>query len=100
MTIAKIAAVLSLASALSLACYEPAQSAELTSRFAVAKRSAEQIQVVKVRSRRGWYNGAGAPPSYYGGSYLGYPYGLVPGDYGYIFPFGYGYRPYGGARPY
>jgi hypothetical protein len=100
MTIPKIAAMLSLASALSLAFYEPAQSAELTSRFEVATRGAEQTQVVQVRWRRGWRNGAAAPPSYYGGTYLGYPYGVFPAVYGYVFPFGYGYRPYGWIRPY
>jgi len=98
MSVPKIAATLSLASALSLVSYGPAQSAPLTSLFATAKSGPEQTNAAQVRWRRGWHNGAGAPPSYYGGSYLGYTYGGFPGFYGpsCFFPcYGYGYRPYG-----
>jgi hypothetical protein len=104
MSVPKIAAMLSLASALSLVSYGPAQSAPLNSFSAVAKPGTEQTNAVQVRWRRGWYNGAAAPPYYYGGSYLGYNYGGFPGfyGYGYVFPtYGYGYpRPYGWYRPY
>src|SRR5260370_34392865 len=76
----KIAATLSLASALSLVSHGPAQSAPLTSLSAAAKPGTEQANAVQVRWRRGWHNGAGAaPPYYYGGSYLGYTYGVFPG---------------------
>jgi hypothetical protein len=103
MSVPKIAAMLSLASALSLVSHGPAQSAPLTSLSAAAKPGTEQTNAVQVRWRRGWHNGAGAaPPTYYGGSYLGYPYGVFPGVYySYVFPnYAYGYRPYGWYRPY
>jgi hypothetical protein len=98
MSVPKIAAMLSLVGALSLVSYGPAQSAPLNSFSAVAKPGTGQTNAVQVRWRRGWHNGAGAPPSYYGGSYLGYTYGGFPGvnGYGYVFPnHAYGYRPYG-----
>ncbi len=102
MSVPKIAAMLSLASALSLVSYGPAQSAPLNSLSAVAKPGTEQTNSVQVRWRRGWHNWAGAPPSYYGGSYLGYTYGVFPGVYySYVFPnYAYGYRPYGWYSPY
>jgi hypothetical protein len=103
MSAPKIAAALSLAFALSLVCYGPAQSAPLTSLSAGAKSNAEQTITVEARWRRGWHNGAAAPPSYYGGSYLGHTYGGFPGFYslGCVFPC-YGYRPFGWYwyRPY
>jgi len=96
MSIPKIAAMFSLASALSLVSYGPAQSAPLNSLSAVAKPGTEQTNAVQVRWRRGWHYGAGAPPSYYGGSYLGYTYGGFPGVSGNVFPnYAYRYRPYG-----
>ena|SRR5438128_332954 len=98
MSVPKIAATLSLASALSLVSHGLAKSAPLTSLSAAAKSGTEQSNAVQVRWRRGWHNGAGAPPSYYGGSYLGYTYGGFPGFYGRgcVFPcYGYSYRPYG-----
>ena len=97
MTVPKIAAMLLVASALSLVFHEPAQSAELTNGFVVAKRGIEQTRVVHVRWRRDWHNGAAAPPTYYGGTYLGHPYGVIPAVY--VLPFGYGYRPFGWIRP-
>jgi hypothetical protein len=98
MSIPKIAATLSLASALSLVAFGPAQSAPLTDLSAAAKPGTEQTDAVQVRWRRGWHSGAGTPPYYYGGSYLGYTYGGFPGfnGHGYVFPtYRYGYRPYG-----
>jgi hypothetical protein len=101
MSIPKIAAMFSLASALSLVAYGPAQSAPLNSLSAVAKPGTEQTNAVQIRWRRGWHNGADASPSYYGGSYLGYNYGGFPGVHGYgtVFPnYAYGYRPFGWYR--
>jgi hypothetical protein len=74
MSVPKIAAILSLASALSLLSFGPAQSAPLTN-LSAAAIGTEQTDAVQVRWRRGWHNVAGAaPPTYYGGSYLGYPW--------------------------
>ena len=98
MSIPKIAAMLSLAGALSLVSYGPAQSTPLTGLSVAAKPGTEQTNAVQVRWRRGWHNGARLPPSYYGGSYLGYTYGGFPGvnGPGYVFPSSaYGYRPLG-----
>ena len=98
MSLPKIAAMLSLASAVSLVSYGPAQSALLNSLASVAKPGTEQGNAVQVRWRRGWYNGAVAPPTSYGGTYLGYTYGGFPGvqTRGYVFPNQtHGYRPYG-----
>jgi len=97
MSLTQIAAMLSLASAMSLVSYGPAQSALLTSLASVAKPGTEQSNAVQVRWRRGWYNGAVAPPTSYGGTYLGYTYGGFPGaGPGYVFPNrAYGYRPLG-----
>ena len=60
MSVPKIAAMLSLASALSPVSHGPAQSAPLTSLSAAAKPGTEQTNAVQVRWRRGWHNGAGA----------------------------------------
>ena len=100
MSVPKIAATLSLA--LSLLSFGPAQSAPLTNLSAAAKPSAEQTDAVQVRWRRGWHNGAGRPPYYYGGTYLGYTYGGFPGFYGGpVFPsYRFGYGPYGWHSPY
>ena len=98
MSVPRIAAVLSIASALSLVSHEPAQTAPLTSLSGAAKPGSEQINAVQVRWRRGWHNGARLPPYYYGGSYLGYTYGGFPGvnATAYVFPsHAYGYRPFG-----
>ena len=103
-----IAATLSLASALSLLSFGPAQSAPLTN-LSAAAIGTEQTDAVQVRWRRGWHNGAGShppwearPPYYYGGTYLGYTYGGFPGFYGGpVFPsYRFGYGPYGWHSPY
>jgi hypothetical protein len=76
----KIAATLSLLSALSLISYGPAQSAPLSSVSAAVKQGADQADTLQVRWRRGWHIGGGNTfPDYYGGSYLGYTYGGFPG---------------------
>jgi hypothetical protein len=99
MTMPKIAATLSFIGALSLVYNERAQSAPLSSLSATAKPGAQQTNTLQVRWRHGWHGGAsGAPPQFYGGSYLGHIYGGFPGPYaqGYVFPtYGYGYRPFG-----
>ena len=109
-----IAATLSLASALSLLSFGPAQSAPLTN-LSAAAIGTEQTDAVQVRWRRGWHSGSGAgrppyypgsgagrPPYYYGGTYLGYTYGGFPGFYGGpVFPsYRFGYGPYGWHSPY
>jgi hypothetical protein len=97
--IPKIAATLSLLSALSLTFNEPAQSAPLISLSAAAELGAEQNGAAQVRWRPGWRRGgANAPPYYYGGTYLGYTYGGFRGypAPGCIFPC---WRPYVWYRP-
>jgi hypothetical protein len=60
MSVPKIAAMLSLAGALSLVSHGPAQSTPLTSLSVAAKPGTEQTNAVQVRMRRrrGWHNGA------------------------------------------
>jgi hypothetical protein len=78
MSVPKLAATLSLVSALLLS-YGPAQSAPLTSLSAAAKLG-EQTGSMEVRWRGRWHaGGASASPYYYGGSYLGYTYGGFAG---------------------
>jgi hypothetical protein len=93
----KIAATLSLLSALSFISCGPAQSAPLFT-LSAAARPAQQTDVVQARWRRGWHvGGANALPNYYGGSYLGYTYGGFPGrGYSCEFPC---WRPYVWYRP-
>ena len=100
MTLPKIAATLLFIGALSLAYSEPAQSAPLSILSAAPTPDAQQTDTLQVRWRRhSWHNGSlGAPPQFYGGSYLGHWYGGFPGPYaqGYVFPtYRYGYRPFG-----
>jgi hypothetical protein len=98
MSVPKITAMLLLVSALSLISHGPVRSAPLISLSAAADPGTEQIDTVQVRWRRVWHNAAAAPPTFYGGSYLGYTYGGFPGYYGrgYVFPnYAYGYRPFG-----
>jgi hypothetical protein len=99
MTMLKIAVTLSFFGALSLIYNERAQSAPLSGLSATAKPGAQQISPLQVRWRHGWHRGAsGAPPQFYGGTYLGHPYGGFPGSdgYGYVFPtYRNGYRPLG-----
>lgn len=77
----KIAATLTLLSVLSLISYGPAQSAPLSNLSAAAKLDAEQADAMPVRWRRGWHVGGAnvAPPTFYGGTYLPYPYGGFTG---------------------
>jgi len=103
MSVPKIAAMLSLAGALSLVSHGPAQTSPLTGLSGVAKPGLEQTNVVQVRWRRGWHNGAALPPYYYGGTYLRYTYGGFPGvdATAYVFPSrAYGYRPWYWHSPY
>jgi len=100
MTLPKIAAMLSVVVALSLLYCEQAQSASMSIPSAAAKPDAQQSDALQVRWRRhSWHSGpVGAPPQFYGGSYLGHWYGGFPGPYaqGYVFPTDrYGYRPFG-----
>ena len=100
MRVSKTAAALSLASALTLVSYGPAGAAPLTSASAAAKLGAEQTDVLQVRWHRGLHvGGANTSPYYYGGSYLGSPYGGFAGypAYGCSFPC---WGPYGWYRPY
>jgi hypothetical protein len=95
----RIAATLLLVCAVSLVYSERAQSAPLNSLSPAAKPGAQQTNILQVRWRHGWHPGAlGAPPQFYGGSYLGHTYGGFPEPYGhgYVFPtYRYGYRPFG-----
>ncbi len=95
--IPKIAATLSLVSALSLVSQEPAQSAPFTS-LSTLKFGAEQTHTVQVRWRHGWHVGqAGASPSFYGGTYLGNTYGgFTAPPAACVFPC---WRPYVWYRP-
>jgi hypothetical protein len=130
MSVPKIAAALSLVGALSLASYEPAQSAPLTGLSLAAKPDAQQGSTVQVRyggwgggwrgggwgggwrgGGWGWGLAAGAvvgaaiaSPYYYGGyyPYSGYGYGYGYPYYGNPY-YGYAagnYPAYGYYRPY
>ena len=114
MRMSGIAAALSVAGAMSLASYAPAQSAPLTALSAAVQPTAEQTGAVAVRWGGwrgggwggGWGFGIGALAAgaligaaiaspYYGGYY---PYGGYSAydDYGYGYGYGYG-SPYYGA---
>ena len=121
MHMTRIAAALSVAGAMSLASYGPAQSAPLTALSAAAKPIAEETSAVPVRFG-GWGWGVGAlaagaligaaiaSPYYYGGydpSYYGYGYPYYGYSAGYYPTYSYGYTTtyypaysYGYYRPY
>ncbi len=100
MTLPKIAAMILFIGALAPAYIEPALSASLNIPSAATKLDAQRTDTLQVRWRHhSWHSGSvGAPPQFYGGSYLGHWYGGFPGPYaqGYVFPtYRYGYRPFG-----
>lgn len=101
MDVLKTAAMLSLAAALSLVLFGPAQSAQLTTVSLATKPGTGQSDaLLPVRLRgRSHVGGPNMSPYYYGGSYQGHLYGGFPGypANGCSFPC---WSPYGPYRAY